>query len=93
MYNPSPIETSKLNIPRELDSLIENLAKNNHEVWAQQRIKEGWTYGTKRNDDNKQHPDLVPYEQLPETEKDYDRNSARETIKLIISLGFDLQKK
>jgi hypothetical protein len=92
-YYPSPIDTSKINIPKQLNPLIESLAKNIHEVWAKQRIKEGWTYGPKRNDDKKHHPDLIPYEQLGETEKDYDRNYARETIKLIISLGFDLQKK
>jgi hypothetical protein len=93
MYYPSPLDTSNINIPKELNILIESLAKNNHEVWAQQRIKEGWSYGPKRNDDKKQHPDLVPYEKLTETEKDYDRNSAKETIKAIISLGFALQKK
>ena len=92
MYYPSPIDTSKINVPKEINALIEHLAKNNHEIWAQQRIKEGWIYGPKRNDEGKQHPDLIPYDELTESEKDYDRNSARETIKVIISLGFNLQK-
>jgi len=89
MYHPSPIDTSKIDIPEALNDLIEYLAKNNHEIWAQQRIKEGWTYGPKRDDKKKQHPDLLPYDELPESEKEYDRNSARETIKVIISLGFN----
>lgn len=93
MYRPSPIDTSKIKLPKELDALMERLAENNHENWAQQRLKDGWTYGPKRNDERKQHPDLVPYDQLPESEREYDRNSARETIKAIISLGFNLQKK
>jgi hypothetical protein len=92
-YSPSPIDTSKINIPKQLNPLIESLAQNIHEVWAKQRMKEGWTYGLKRDDDKKQHPDLIPYEQLSQTEKDYDRKYAKETIKLIISLGFDLKKK
>lgn len=92
MYSPSPINTSKIDIPKELNNLIEKLAENNHELWAQQRIKEGWTYGPKRNDAKKQHPDLVPYNELPESEKEYDRISTRETIKTIISLGFNLSK-
>ncbi len=92
MYLPSPIDTSKIDLPKELNALMEHLAENNHDNWAQQRIKEGWTYGPKRNDDKKQHPDLVPFDRLPETEKEYDRNSSRETLKAIISLGFNLQK-
>ncbi len=93
MYRPSAIDTSKIKLPKELETLMEHLAENNHEIWAQQRLKDGWTYGPKRNDERKQHPDLVPYDQLPESEREYDRNSARETIKAIISLGFNLQKK
>ena len=93
MYRPSPINTSKIKLPKELDALMERLAENNHEIWAQQRLKDGWTYGPKRNDEREQHPDLVPYDQLPESERKYDRNSARGTIKAIISLGFNLQKK
>ncbi len=93
MYKPSPIDTSKIDIPEALNDLIEYLAKNNHEIWAQQRIKEGWTYGPQRNDEKKQHPDLLPYDKLPENEKEYDRSSAKETIKAIISLGFNFQKK
>ncbi len=93
MYQPSPIDTSKIKLPKELEAIMERLAENNHENWAQQRLKDGWTYGPKRNDERKQHPDLIPYDKLPESEKEYDRNSARETIKAIISLGFNLQKK
>lgn len=93
MYHPSPIDTSKIDLPKELTALMEHLAENNHEIWAQQRIKEGWTYGQTRDDNRKQHPDLVPYDKLSESEKDYDRNSSRETLKAIISLGFNLQKK
>ncbi len=93
MYRPSPIDTSKIKLPKELDALMEHLAEHNHDIWAQQRLKDGWTCGPKRNDERKQHPDLVPYDQLPESEREYDRNSARETIKAIISLGFNLQKK
>ena len=69
------------------------IAKNVHEVWAQSRIEEGWTYGPVRDDTKRQTPCLVPYEDLPESEKAYDRNTAMETIKLIISLGYDVVKR
>ena len=68
------------------------MAKNVHEVWAQNRINEGWKYGDKRNDELKQHPCLVPYEELPEVEKNYDRDTALETLKLILKIGFKITK-
>ena len=69
-YSPQPIDTSMVKLPEELDSLVEIIAKNVHEVWAQNRISEGWSYGSVRNDEIKQHPCLIPYENLTELEKD-----------------------
>ena len=89
-YIPQPIGTSEIELPKELSSLVEAMAKNVHEVWAQNRINEGWKYGDERNDELKQHPCLVPYENLPEVEKDYDRNTAIGTLKLITYLGFKI---
>ncbi len=89
-YIPQPIDTSEIELPKELSSLVEAMAKNVHEVWAQNRINEGWKYGDERNDELKQHPCLVPYENLPEVEKDYDRNTAIGTLKLITYLGFKI---
>ena len=89
-YQPLPIDTSEVELPQELLPLVETMAKNVHEVWAQSRINEGWTYGSKRNDVAKKHPCLVPYEELSEVEKDYDRNTSVETLKLIMKLGFKL---
>ena len=92
MYIPKPVDTSKIELPDELSSLVEVLAKNNHDIWAQGRIAEGWSYGEKRDDLRKEHPCLVEYDELPESEKQYDRNTAKETIKLIISIGFRITK-
>lgn len=92
-YVPHPVDTSDVILPRELDALIEEMAKNVHEVWAQNRIKQGWTYGAERDDALKKHPCLLPYEELPEEEKIYDRDSAIETLKLITKLGFIMSKE
>lgn len=92
MYQPKPIDTSHIELPDELSDLIEKLAENNHDIWAMQRIKEGWTYGPQRDDNKKEHPDLIPYNDLPESEKEYDRNSAMETIKAVIALGYNFIK-
>ena len=91
-YNPQPIDTSDIELPEELNSLLEAMAKNVHEIWAQERIKQGWKYGEKRDDAKKNHPCLVPYEELPEEEKVYDRNTSVETLKLILKLGFKINK-
>lgn len=92
-YIPQPIDTSDVKLPKELETLVEQMAKNVHEVWAQTRIAQGWTYGAERNDALKHHPCLVPYEELPESEKEYDRNTSVETLKLILKLGFEIEKK
>jgi hypothetical protein len=91
-YIPSPIDTSGTNIPGHLRELIEFLAKNTHETWAAQRISDGWTFGTKRDDLKKEHPDLIPYENLPESEKEYDRKTVIEVLKAIIAMGYIITK-
>ncbi len=92
-YVPQPIDTSDIQLPEELLPLLKAMAKNVHEIWAQERISQGWSYGDKRDDENKLHPCLVPYEELPEEEKEYDRNTSVATLKLIMKLGFEIHKK
>ena len=90
-YTPHPIDTSDIQLPEELNPLLEAMAKNVHEIWAQERMNQGWTYGEKRDDTLKHHPCLVPYSELPESEKVYDRNTSIETLKLILKLGFKIK--
>jgi hypothetical protein len=91
-YKPVPIDTSRITLSKEILELTELLAKNTHDIWAQQRLAEGWRYGESRDDRKKEHPCLVPYEQLPEFEKEYDRNTAMHTLKAIIALGYRIEK-
>lgn len=91
-YVPHPIDTSHVELGDDLLPLVEELAKNVHENWALGRIKDGWTYGPERNDTIKQHPHLIEYEELPESEKDYDRTTAIETLKLLIKLGWTIKR-
>ena len=92
-YIPQPMDTTDIQLPEDLTPLIEQMAKNVHEVWAQSRMEHGWTYGEERNDALKHHPCLVPYEELPEIEKAYDRDTALGTLKLISKLGFRITKE
>lgn len=89
-YLPQPVDTSDVQLPEEMNELVEKMAKNVHEVWAQSRISQGWTYGPERSDALRHHPCLVPYEDLPEIEKAYDRDTAIGTLKLICKLGFEI---
>ena len=91
-YTPQPVDTKDVVLPEDLMSLAEEMAKNVHEIWAETRIAQGWTYGPERNDTEKKHPCLVPYNQLPESEKAYDRNTSIETLKFITSRGFVIKK-
>lgn len=90
-YHPRPLETSQVALPASLLPLLEQLAENTHEVWAAQRIRDGWTYGLQRDDARKLHPCLVPYNQLPESEKEYDRQTASETLKAVLTLGYEIR--
>lgn len=91
-YKPQPVALDGVELPGELKELTELMARNVHEVWAATRIAQGWTYGPERNDARKHHPCLVPYDELPESEREYDRNTSVETLKLILSLGFEIRK-
>lgn len=91
-YVPEPLDTSGVQLPADLEKLVEKMSLNVHEVWAAGRIAEGWTWGPERDDEKKHHPCLVAYEDLPESEREYDRHTAVETIKLILSLGYHIEK-
>jgi ryanodine receptor 2 len=93
MYQPKPLDTDIIELPEELEELLEQLAENTHEVWAAQRLKDGWRYGERRDDSERLHPCLVPYNELPEEEKEYDRNTTREVLKAILATGFSIEKQ
>ena len=86
-YRPEPIDTSRIELEADVRELVERLGKHVHDSWALRRLSEGWTYGPVRDDAEKKHPDLVPYEQLRESEKDYDRVTAEATLKAVLAMG------
>jgi hypothetical protein len=92
-YTPQPLDTSDVELTADLRQLIEQLARHVHEVWAQQRLADGWRYGARRDDGRKEHPCLVPYDELPESEKQYDRNTALQVLKGVLALGFQVTLK
>lgn len=93
MYKPKPIDTDDIRLPKELLDLTEKIAENVHENWSAARIADGWIYGEARNDEKKTTPCLVPYSELSEEEKEYDRVTAIQTLKLIIALGYRVEKE
>jgi RyR domain len=92
MYKPKPIDTAGIMLPPELNALTEQLAENAHDLWAQQRLADGWSLGPRRDDQAKKHPCLVAYKELPESEKEYDRQAATGTLKAILALGYRVER-
>ena len=91
-YQPNAIDTDTVQLPHEIGELMEQLAENTHEVWALRRISQGWKWGPERSDARKEHPCLVPYTELPDAEKEYDRATAEQTLKAILTLGYRIEK-
>ena len=91
-YKPSPKNTDNIVIPEDIKELQERIAENTHEVWSKGRMDEGWVYGSELDYEKKTHPSLIPYEELSESEKDYDRRTSMETLKLILSMGYKIVK-
>jgi hypothetical protein len=91
-YQPHPIDTSGIELPAELEELTETLAEHAHDLWAQQRIRDGWKLGPQRDDHRQETPLLVPYDKLPDSEKVYDRKIAIETLKAVLALGYHLSR-
>ncbi|MBO4356082.1 MAG: hypothetical protein J5850_04435 [Clostridia bacterium] len=92
-YDPHPADTGGIVLPESLTELTEEIAENVHDVWAEGRIKEGWKYGEVKNSEKKETPLLIPYAYLQESEKEYDRRTALETVKLIIAKGYKIKKR
>lgn len=86
-YYPKPIDVSDIVLNSECENVVEILAKNTHEIWALGRISEGWKYGEIYDYENKIHPQIKPYEELSESEKEYDRRTAMNAIKVAVKLG------
>lgn len=93
VYEPYPISLDDVDLSEDLTELREAIAENAHEIWAKARTDQGWTYGPERNDQKKETPDMVPYCNLPESEKLYDREMAMQTLKLVKKLGFDIVRR
>ena len=90
MYKPNPVDTTAVILPPDILLLAEEMAQNTHDLWASKRIQEGWRYGALRSDAERTHPGIVPYSELTETEKDYDRQTALETLRLVMKFGYQI---
>jgi len=91
-YQPQPIDTARVELPADVVQLIERLARNAHEVWAAERIAQGWAHGPRRDDARKHHPSLIPFNQLAESEKQIDRAMATQIVKAILALGYRVER-
>ena len=91
-YIPNPLDTSTIELPEDIEEIIETISKNTHEIWSVGRINDGWVYGEEHNYNKKTHPSLIPYENLLKEEKAYDRNTSVQVIKCLLKMGFKINK-
>ena len=91
-YQPKPIDTSSVALDADVLRLTEELSRHAHDVWAAERLRLGWRYGPSRDDERREHPSLVPYDELPESEKQFDRNAVLGTLKAMLALGYRIEK-
>lgn len=87
-----PEDLSAVALDPAVAALAERLARNVHEAWAARRLEEGWRYGERRDDAERRHPCLVPYEELTESERAYDRLTVERTLKAAVKLGCEIRR-
>lgn len=87
-YEPRPIDVEGVELTEELELLIEKLASNDHDVWVKKRMEEGWVYGSVRDEMRKTNPCIMPFDRLPEKEKEYTRAMARQYIRVLKKWGY-----
>jgi hypothetical protein len=92
-WTPSPSDTSAVELPAELLPLVERLAENAHDNWADLKLSQGWQWGVATEPAAKRHHLLVPYSELSEEDKEPDRRLAVQTLKLVLCLGFEIVQK
>uniref|UniRef100_A0A672KZ94 Ryanodine receptor 3 n=1 Tax=Sinocyclocheilus grahami TaxID=75366 RepID=A0A672KZ94_SINGR len=86
-FIPKPVDTSQIGMPPHLEKVRDRLAENIHELWGMNKIELGWCYGKIREDNKRQHPCLVDFSKLPETERNYNLQMSTETLKTLLALG------
>ncbi|XP_059411475.1 ryanodine receptor 3 isoform X2 [Carassius carassius] len=86
-FIPKPVDTSQIGMPPHLEKVRDRLAENIHELWGTNKIELGWSYGKIREDNKRQHPCLVDFSKLPETERNYNLQMSTETLKTLLALG------
>ena len=92
-YIARPVDLTDVELPEEVLALTEYIAENAHEEWSRQRFAEGWVYGAKSDKDNLVSPDLIPYCELLDKEKQYDRKMAMDTLRLLYKMGYVIEKR
>ena len=92
-YSPNPVDLTGIELSQELREDMEKVSKNIHETWGMERQKQGWSYGEVLDAEQKKHPCMIPYEKLPESEKDIDRATVEQTIKMLLFMGYTIEKK
>ncbi|KAF7261042.1 hypothetical protein EG68_01789 [Paragonimus skrjabini miyazakii] len=91
-YKPQPLDLSQIVLSKRLESLVNQLAENTHNMWARDRISLGWTYGFREDHAQKRSPHLVPFNEVDPIIKHSNRETAIETVKTLLAYGYSLNQ-
>nr|XP_021335867.1 ryanodine receptor 2 [Danio rerio] len=90
-YKPAPMDLCHIKLASTQEAMVDKLAENAHNVWARDRIRQGWTYGIQQDIKNKRNPRLVPYVLLDERTKKSNKDSLREAVRTLLGYGYNLE--
>uniref|UniRef100_A0A4W6FE05 Ryanodine receptor 2 n=1 Tax=Lates calcarifer TaxID=8187 RepID=A0A4W6FE05_LATCA len=90
-YKPAPLDLSHIKLTSTQEAMVDKLAENAHNVWARDRIHQGWTYGIQQDVKNRRNPRLVPYTLLDERTKKSNKDSLREAVRTLLGYGYNLE--
>uniref|UniRef100_A0A8B9CVX0 Ryanodine receptor 2 n=1 Tax=Anser brachyrhynchus TaxID=132585 RepID=A0A8B9CVX0_9AVES len=90
-YKPAPMDLSFIKLTPSQEAMVDKLAENAHNVWARDRIRQGWTYGIQQDVKNRRNPRLVPYALLDDRTKKSNKDSLREAVRTLLGYGYNLE--
>ncbi|XP_054103986.1 ryanodine receptor 2 isoform X22 [Callithrix jacchus] len=90
-YKPAPMDLSFIKLTPSQEAMVDKLAENAHNVWARDRIRQGWTYGIQQDVKNRRNPRLVPYTLLDDRTKKSNKDSLREAVRTLLGYGYNLE--
>ncbi|XDC62019.1 hypothetical protein R6Z07M_013201 [Ovis aries] len=90
-YKPAPLDLSHVRLTPAQTTLVDRLAENGHNVWARDRVAQGWSYSAVQDIPARRNPRLVPYRLLDEATKRSNRDSLCQAVRTLLGYGYNIE--